>query len=197
VAGRLLSVVAGLVSILLTFLLASSLFGCRAGLWAAALVAVSLAHLLASNQVRVDLTMTALVMLAACLAWRGARFWGGLAAGLVVAAKYSAVFVAIPLLGIALWPPRFSRRAASRAALGSLVGLVAGQPYILFRSTGMIQQVKAQWELVQQAPREWRLSPAAFGGPACGARNTLRRWRSRRAAGVLGALEDRTPPVQG
>ncbi len=149
VAGRMVSVLGALASIGLMFFLALEYVGKQAALWAAALVAASPAHLLASTQIRVDLTMTALLILAAWLALHAQRdgaparrfLWLGLAAGASVAAKYTAIFLVIPLMVAALCSQRFARRQTAAVLLGAMGGFLLGEPYFLFRPHEIAQQV--------------------------------------------------------
>jgi Dolichyl-phosphate-mannose-protein mannosyltransferase len=102
VVGRLVAVVAALATVWL-------LFQVRAGAFAAMLVAVSPSHLLQSDQVRVDVTMTALVVLTLVLALQVKSgnpkpfLVLGIAAGLAIAAKYSAISAVAVIVLAALW----------------------------------------------------------------------------------------------
>jgi hypothetical protein len=140
VTARLLSLVLGLLSVALTFQLGRELNGIPTGLWAAALMAASPAHLLASVQIRVDLTAVCLLIATLLIALRAMRtqrraelFFLGLAAGLAVTAKYSAAAVALPVLLVALAKIRFRPDATGLVVLGCALGWVAGEPYSLIR----------------------------------------------------------------
>jgi hypothetical protein len=126
------------------------------------LVAVSPAHLLGSVQIRADMTMTALLILAA---WLGVRAHKsdkpavflllGMAAGASIAAKYTAVFLAIPLLVVALWTRRL--RLGGFALLGVLAGFLLGEPYMLIQPVAIMQKV---WTVVQAShaiPNAYRI----------------------------------------
>ena len=148
VAGRMVSVLGALASIALIFFLALEYAGRQAAFWAAALVAASPAHLLASAQIRVDLSMTALLILAAWLAVRTQKqctprrfLWLGVAAGASVAAKYTAIFLVIPVLLVTLWTRRFARRQIAAVLLGAISGFLLGEPYFLARPHEITQQV--------------------------------------------------------
>ena len=136
-AGRALSILLGLISIILVYLLGREIQSAAAGLWAAAVVAASPVHLLGSTQVRVDLTMMALLMLTAWLGARAQKQWQprllialGLVGGLAITAKYPAVFAALPMLGAVIAASRFPLRASTFIGLGAVGGCLLGQPYL-------------------------------------------------------------------
>src|SRR5262249_53978518 len=94
VISRLVAVAAALLTVGLLF----QFSGEWVGIFAAMLVAVSPSHMLQSNQVRVDITMTALLILTLLAAVKTQvdghprRFLLlGIAAGLAIAGKYSAL----------------------------------------------------------------------------------------------------------
>ena len=165
VAGRMVSVVASLASIGLMFFLALEYVGRHAAFWAAALLALSPAHLLGSTQIRVDITMTALLILAAWLGVRarkigapGRFFWLGLAAGACVAAKYTAIFMMVPLIPIVLWPRHFAMRPIGALLLGAMAGFLLGEPYVLIRPHEIANQVSTVFRTSQAIPDEFRIS---------------------------------------
>lgn len=165
-AGRLVSVVMGLFGIVATFLLGRELAGAATGLWAALLVAVSPAHLLGSTQIRVDLTMVALVTLAAWLGLRAQRaptprLWLllGLASGLALAAKYIAALLVLPVLVAALKSSRFPAPSIGRVLAGAGAGLLLGHPQWLWLHNEIFGQI-------QEALRASSATPEAFRIPA-------------------------------
>lgn len=162
-AGRALSIVIGLISITLVYLLGREIQSAAAGLWAAAVVAASPVHLLGSTQVRVDLTMMALLMLTAWLGARAQKQWQprllialGLAGGLAITAKYPAVFAALPMLGAITAASRFPLRASTFIGLGTIAGCLLGQPYLLTKLPAMVQQIQPY--IVAQTPAQFKLS---------------------------------------
>lgn len=161
-AGRSLSVVFALLSILLTFLIGTEVSSSETGLWAALLVALSPAHLLGSVQIRVDLTMVSLILLVAWLGLRAQKvyrlklfLWAGVAAGLAVSAKYTAVFFVTPIAIAALWPHERPWRAAGAVVTGCALGFLAGQPYLLVRSTEMWKEMSHIFRVNSQVPNEF------------------------------------------
>src|SRR5258708_34471973 len=102
------------------------------------LLAVSPSHMLQSDQVRVDVTMTGMLVLTLLVGIRlqsnasPVQFlFLGIAGGLAIAGKYSAVSAVAAILLAALWLRRFPWRGMLTAALGVLLGFIAGAPYIL------------------------------------------------------------------
>ena len=165
VAGRVLSMLIALLAIVLVFLLGKEFQDGQTGLWAAALVAASPAHLLASVQIRVDSTMLALVTLTAWLGLRALRyprpalfFCLGLTAALSVTAKYPAALVVAPVVAAGLWRHRFHLSYTGAAAMGLLAGLVIGQPYVLVRGQAMFHQLYEIFATTQQVPESYRPS---------------------------------------
>jgi hypothetical protein len=132
---RLVSVVTGVATVPLVFLLACRLSGRRGdGLIAALLLAVCYLHVRESHYATVDVTMTFFTTLCVLLAVHAARAgrardfaWSGLAAGLAAATKYNAGIVGLSALvaaGVAA-----HRQEGSRAALAvrwSLAAMAAG-----------------------------------------------------------------------
>ncbi|MGH9657531.1 MAG: ArnT family glycosyltransferase [Bryobacteraceae bacterium] len=159
-AGRAFSVLAGLASIAVVFLLARDLVGPRAGLAAAALLAVSPVHLLASTQVRVDITMTLWLAWGAWMALHGRLFGAGVLLGLAVVTKYSALFAVAPLVGAIWW----RRRQLGPLVAGLLAGVLAGQPTLLTRAGAMWDQIHEAWRANLQAPAEFRLAAGELVG---------------------------------
>jgi hypothetical protein len=145
VAGRLASVFADLVTVFLVFLLAARAAGPRAGLWAAGLVAFSPGHLLQAGQIRPDVTATMLLTLVVLLAARRVealpRHWLvlGLAAGLAIAAKYSAALMAGAVVAFALWKNP-GRGAARWALAGVAAGFLLGEPFVLTNRAEVLRQ---------------------------------------------------------
>lgn len=165
VTARLLSLALGLMSIALTFQLGRELNGTSTGLWAAALMAASPAHLLASVQIRVDLTAVCLLVVTLLIALRAMRaqggpvfFFLGLAAGLAATAKYSAAAVALPALLVVLGKVRFRPRAVGLVVLGCAAGWVVGEPYSLVRWSTISDQVGKLMHLNLNLPARLRPS---------------------------------------
>ena len=136
VVGRLVAVAAALFTICL---LCTVTDGC-AGVFAGGLVAVSPCHLLQSDQVRVDVTMTAMVVLTLLAAMRTQKngrvrqfLFLGFAAGLAMAAKYSALTVVAAIALAALALRRFPWRGILAVFGGTLLGFIAGGPYVIIK----------------------------------------------------------------
>src|SRR5262249_17706626 len=140
VVGRLVAVASALLTVWLLFCLGGEWAGPFAGM----LLAVSPSHLLQSNQVRVDVTMIAMMVLTLLAAIRiqsnarrttnqsGWQFLLlGIAAGLAIAGKYSAVSTVAAIAIAALWLQRFPWRGILAVAGGTLLGFLCGSPYLL------------------------------------------------------------------
>jgi 4-amino-4-deoxy-L-arabinose transferase-like glycosyltransferase len=161
VAGRLVAVAAALVTVWLLF----QIGGAWAAMFAAMLVSVSPSHLLQSDQVRVDVTMTALVVLTLLVAVRiGSRnavpfLVLGIAAGLAIAAKYSAVSVVAAIAIAALWQQRFPWRGILATTGGTLLGFIAGGPYVVIKPRAFYDEISRYMTANAQIP-------AAFSIPA-------------------------------
>lgn len=151
VVGRAVAVLAALFTIWLLFRFP----GEWPGAFAAMLVAVSPSHVLQSDQVRVDVTMTALVMLTLLVglrmqasiekssatnnespsisdatSWPRRYFALGVAAGLAIAAKYSALTAVAAIALVALWQQRFPWRGTLAIAGGALLGCLVSVPFL-------------------------------------------------------------------
>jgi hypothetical protein len=144
VVGRLVAVATALLTIGLLFLFEDT----WTGAFAAILVAVSPSHLLQSDQVRVDVTMTALLVLTLLVGVRAQRsgrprqfFFLGIAAGLAIAGKYSAVAPVAAIALVALGLCRFPRGGGSAVAGGTLAGFLAGSPYFLIKPLSFLSVI--------------------------------------------------------
>lgn len=113
ILGRLISGLADLATVFIVFLLGREAAGGLAGLCSAALVATAPGHVLLANQISVEPTGTALLMLTALLGVRLAKApaprlapWMGLSAGLAIAANNWIAPISLAICGAALWPHR-------------------------------------------------------------------------------------------
>ena len=147
--GRSLSLGAGLLSVVLIYWLGSIHSGRETGLWAALFAAVAPVHLLASTQVRADITAMLFLTLAAALAMRAqqdarplALLGTGFAAGLAVAAKHPAIFVAYPVALFAACRAKFAIKLCAIVTAGFGLGVVCGEPFLLLRHTAAIAEVR-------------------------------------------------------
>jgi 4-amino-4-deoxy-L-arabinose transferase-like glycosyltransferase len=140
--ARLATLVCGLLSVYLSYLLGRRLWGERAGLLSAALLAILPLHVLLSHYATVDVTQTLFILLALCLAaelvekpsWRGFA-WAGAAAGLAASTKYNgAVVIVAPLLSAMLAAsPRPRAETLARRwgliAAAALLAFLVTSPY--------------------------------------------------------------------
>ena len=145
--GRALTAMFDVGTVLLTFLLGRRLYGAMVGLWAAALLAltvlhVQLAHFFASDPYLTFFVMAALYAMVAALGTADARrpLWLLVAAvmvGLAVGSKFTAVLLLLPLLWTA-WAVGQPRRwwAAALAVLGvATLVFVLTNPFALLDNT--------------------------------------------------------------
>src|SRR5262249_12393510 len=144
VVGRLLSVGMALLTVWLLFCCG----GEWAGPFAAILLAVSPSHMLQSDQVRVDATLTAMLVLTLLVAIRLQSLTPaitsravlrdflllGFVGGLAVAAKYSAVTAVAAIILVALWLRRFPWRGMLGVAAGGVLGFLFTAPFITAKS---------------------------------------------------------------
>jgi hypothetical protein len=136
VVGRLVAVATALLTIWFLFLFQET----WAGAFAAVLVAVSPSHLLQSDQVRVDVTMSALLILTLLAGVRAQKssqarefLFLGITAGLAIAGKYSAVAPVCAIALVALGLCRFPWHSVLAVGGGALTGFLAGSPYLLIK----------------------------------------------------------------
>ncbi len=164
-AARFLSTLVGLGVIVLVFLIGRDLGGPAAGLWAALITAASPAHLLASTQARVDMTMVCMALLTAWLALRARGASGfvwpmavGTLAALAITAKYTAGFVVLPILAYVVWNSRFAWRTVLAVATGFSLGALMGLPQLITHWSEIHVQVTRAAEAMGRVPPRLRMS---------------------------------------
>ena len=149
VVGRLTSAVIDLATVFLCFLLGLRLAGPRAGLWAAALLAVAPGHILQACQIRVDSLAALLATVAAlALVQRAPPFGVGLLSGLAVAAKFSTWLQAAALCWMAA--QGLDRRATAWAFAGAALGFVfvMGMPFVLTDPASVWPHLSSRFAIV-------------------------------------------------
>jgi Dolichyl-phosphate-mannose-protein mannosyltransferase len=162
VVGRLVAVAAALLTVWLLWRIPTE----WAGMFAGMLVAVSPCHLLQSDQVRVDVTMTAMLVLTLLAALRtdlptqkDSRprlfLFLGFAAGLAIAGKYSAVTAVAAMAFAALALQRFPWRGTLAVFGGTLLGCIAGGPYILIKPRVFYEVISRYAISTAQVPAEY------------------------------------------
>jgi YYY domain-containing protein len=158
-AGRVLSALAGVLTVWALFRLAARLFGRPAGVLAAAFLAVCPLHVQCSHFLATDVMLTLLVVLAlhACvdLAERGRRrdaLAAGILVGLALATKVSAAPLLVPLLlAVALGDRRERLARAGQGALALAAAFLVGQPYAVLSFPEFWRQVAEQGAIVRDA----------------------------------------------
>lgn len=158
VAGRLVTLVCAIATIVFAALLAARLRGRRAGVVAALFAAAAPALLVRSAIVLVDTVATCFATASLCCAAylahsRRPLRWAalaGLAAGLAGAAKYpsAAVFVAVVIvIAMAARPLRERAYLLAVAIGGAAVGALAGAPTILLETRAVVHELRRQADI--------------------------------------------------
>ena len=163
-AGREVSALLGALTAVLLAMLGGRLYGRRVGLLAGFLIAATVLHAQNSHFATSDVPMTFLILLALFFLVRvveSGRFrdyvGAGLAAGLAIATKFSAlpIFLAIGLAILYRWATegRTSRAALSGAGLllFVVVGFVVGQPYAILDFAAFKNDIVEQSRMVRHA----------------------------------------------
>lgn len=156
-AGRLVSAVAGTLSIALTFEIGRRLFSRNVGLLSAALLAVFPLHITCSRYLKEDALLTFCVLscvLATIVAVQSNRRWvlliAGLLAGVTAGTKYSGILLAIvpasaPWLASRTWKPdrRWIGWAIAAVVIAPL-GFFATTPYALLDHAKFLKDFAAE-----------------------------------------------------
>jgi hypothetical protein len=156
-AGRLVSAVAGTLSIALTFEIGRRLFSRNVGLLSAALLAVFPLHITCSRYLKEDALLTFCVLscvLVTIVAVQSNRRWvlliAGLLAGVTAGTKYSGILLAIvpasaPWLASRTWKPdrRWIAWAIAAVVIAPL-GFFATTPYALLDHTKFLKDFAAE-----------------------------------------------------
>ena len=139
VTGRTVSAVLGSCSVLVAFGIGKRLYGNQAGLVSALVLALLPLHVVKSHDLTADITMVFFVLVTV---WRQLiarehpsapnHLWAGVAGGLAVAAKYSAVFLLPAAILTHLIEPLGGWRRKAHFYSGVMVGFFLGEPYAFF-----------------------------------------------------------------
>ena len=155
--GRLVSAIAGTISIPLLFLLGRQLFSRFTGVWAAMMLAVFPIHVTASRYLKEDALLTMFLILTALLFAKAVQerkiawiYAAGLAAGLTMGSKYSGIVVA-PALFAGPWLVSGSIKPDRRfllhtiASMGCVVlGFLISTPYSVITPNRFIHEVMVE-----------------------------------------------------
>ena len=169
-SARLISALAGALTIPLVFLMGRRYRDERLGWTAALIMTVVFFHVRDSHFGVPDSFMTWFVAATGWLALRahqtGRRFdfWlAGAAAGLAAASKYTSAFVVVPVrLAAFRLPHSTARRTLARcqfAVFGLLVGFVIGYPNLLINFPAFVKDISFLWIRVGGGFEGWRLEP--------------------------------------
>jgi Dolichyl-phosphate-mannose-protein mannosyltransferase len=169
ISARVISAVAGALTIPFVFWLGRRYRNERTGLLAAALMAILFFYVRDSHFGVPDSFMTLFVAAAGWLALRSYQtgskrdFWlAGLAAGLATAAKYTSAFIFIPIMIAALHAPRNTRHLLLRLltpVFGLAIGFVIGYPNILINFPAFIKDISFLWVRVGAGYEGWSIMP--------------------------------------
>jgi hypothetical protein len=145
--GRFLTVLMGVGTVLLLYLLGKRMFGPRAGAIAALLLVFSLEHARMSHDMLPDVPMVFFLVLAFLSIWNIAEkgrtrdyLWAGVAAGLAMTTKYGGLLLFIPIFLAHIYRIRETKRPAREIILSPrLIGsglvflavFVLGSPYVV------------------------------------------------------------------
>jgi hypothetical protein len=168
-SARLLSALAGALTIPIVFLLARRFRDHTLGLIAAALMTVLFFHVRDSHFGVPDALTT---LFAAATGWLSLRacqtgqgcdvVWAGLAAGLAAGAKYTTIVVVVSVIVAVL----FMRATVGRrvkmiglAAFGVLVGFIIGYPNVLLNPPIFIKDISFLFARVGEGFEGWRIPP--------------------------------------
>jgi 4-amino-4-deoxy-L-arabinose transferase-like glycosyltransferase/DNA-binding beta-propeller fold protein YncE len=163
-AGREISALLGALTAVLLAMLGGRLYGRRVGLLAGFLMAAAVLHAQNSHFATSDVPLTFLVLLALFFLVRVVESGGlrdylaaGLAAGLAIATKFSAlpIFLAIAIAVLYRW--RVEGRGSRAPARGAVlllfvaVGFVVGQPYAILDFHAFKNDIVEQGRMVRHA----------------------------------------------
>lgn len=154
--ARLLSVLAGGLTVLFTYQIAKVIYGRRIGLFAAGLLALSTTHLIYSHWAKPDVFMVFLVTISLLftsfiMAGKGRLknyLLAGLFAGLAISAKYNALWVVTSLFAVHLFVSEnknpvgyFINKKLWLYLLMLVVGFFIGSPYCFLNPRFFYQEV--------------------------------------------------------
>jgi len=170
VAGRLVSAILGSCSVLVAYGIGKRLHGAQVGLVSALILALLPLHVVKSHDLTADITMAFLVLVTL---WRlliamkqptvSNHLWAGLAGGLAVAAKYSAVFLLPAVVLTHLVEPSVGWRRKVVFYVGVMLGFFLGEPYAFFHRQQFWKSVEPY--LQSGTLPDWAMpSPAALLG---------------------------------
>ncbi len=168
IAGRAVSALTGILTILVAFLLGKRLKDSDAGLTAAAFLSVLPLHVVNSHFLTSDVTMVflSLVSVYCFIVWleRGdlpPRLAGAFALGLAVSAKYNALFLVpawVVVDIVLLWrQKRFGITALKTCTLGYgalIAGFATGEPYAFIHLPAFIETIHRSYFSMGGAVRE-------------------------------------------
>lgn len=196
VAGRLLSVVAGVATVWATWRVGARVFGDRAGQVAACLLAVAPLAVRDAHYVKHDVPVTLFVVLAvaaAAAALESGRprswAWAGLWAGLAMSTHYYALFVLAPVMGAAILGARNPLASERRGSMLRTLGLIGGTAVVAFVITSPFLLVEIDTTVRDiVANRQIVMDRATDSGGAFASLGYYAAWLASDGAGPLTAM---------
>jgi hypothetical protein len=191
-AGRMLSVICGVLTVLAVYRLGARLYGQTAGVVAAVLLAVAPLAVRDAHYVKHDVPVTLLIVLthvvlaADLTTGRRRPAVAGILAGLAMSTHYYALFVAAPVALVAMLPAAPGEPLAVRfrrllvAAITTTIAFFAASPFVLAEPGTALRDIVANREIVVD-----RVTGAAG---AFGALGFYAGWLARDALGGVTAL---------
>ncbi|MFN8596980.1 MAG: glycosyltransferase family 39 protein [Anaerolineae bacterium] len=172
-AGRLVSALAGALTVPIVFLLARRYRDERTGLLAAAIMTVVFFHVRDSHFGVPDAVMVLFTTLTIWLALRAFDthrpldfLLAGFFAGQTAAAKYTSALIFVPVI-LAIFATRRRLLASGlwllMAGLGFIVGFVSGYPNILLNFSAFVKDISFLWIRVGGGFEGWRIVPDDSG----------------------------------
>lgn len=170
--GRAVSALQSTATVVLTGLLGRRLAGARAGLLAAAALALAPLSISLGKQLRNDTAATMFIVAAVLLALgvyrRGFHGWeallAGAMAGLAAGVKYTGVFVLLPVLAAAVLSEDRQRRAtaAGLAVCGFLAAALLSNHFVWADIPNLLDQLADQIEITGAGHWAAQANPAAY-----------------------------------
>jgi len=149
-SARLLSVLAGMLTVLVVYILARGLFGAPTALWAGTLVALNPFQVHYSQEIRMYAALGLWQLLATYCFWRGSRtsdwrWWAGFAA-FAALAQYTHNLAFFYLFGLAAWPLlRRDWRLLLRVLSAGVAAMILYLPWLLHLPAQFAKVESAYW----------------------------------------------------
>ena len=163
-AARAVVAAFGVLAVFLTYFVGARLIGASAGLFAAALLAVSPVDVWTAHMVRPDVVLQAFVMLAFLTLHgigerRAADLRAGAAVGAAVAVKFTGLLLVPSYLAARLLAPGRRVRGAILAGAAALAVALLATPYAILHHQAFLRGVAVQWTAHYDGGSSWLRVP--------------------------------------